>query len=201
MTYFIIIMLTSANIIITNNEDYTELFYQKCDGYISGGLGAILMCELEEYCFTHCECNCKDINKLLKLRPTEELCVNSQYLYIITVSKYNINLKAYSFFAIDSELGKIKNLVKKINKENFNQILLDKTNLLVYDETYICNQQTAINNIDESINISKEKLSEYCFNFTELNQNMVQYSDKQIAMLKGITSKLDRLISLLKNKQ
>lgn len=194
-------MLTSANIIITNNEEYTKLFYQKCDGYISGGLGAILMCELEEYCFTHRECSCKEIENLFKMQTADKLNINSQYLYIITVSKYNINLKAYSFFATDGELEKIRNFVKKINLENFNQILLDKTNLLVYDETYICNQQTAINNIVESINISKEKLSEYCFNFTELNQNIVQYSDKQIAMLKGITSKLDSIISLLKNKQ
>lgn len=132
------------------------------------------------------------------MQTADKLNINSQYLYIITVSKYNINLKAYSFFATDGELEKIRNFVKKINLENFNQILLDKTNFLVYDETYICNQQTAINNIVESINISKEKLSEYCFNFTELNQNIVQYSDKQIAMLKGITSKLDSIISLLK---
>ncbi len=133
------------------------------------------------------------------MQTANEFNINSQYLYIITVSKYNINLKAYSFSATDDNSKKIRKFIKKIHMENFSQILLDKTNLLVYDETYICNQQAAINNIDESINISKEKLSEYCFNFTELNQNMVQYSDKQIAMLKGITSKLDRLISLLKN--
>lgn len=201
MTYFIIIMLTSANIIITNNEDYTKLFYQKCDGFISGGLGAVLMCELEEYCFTHRECNCREIENLFKMQTADEFNINSQYLYVITVNKYNINLKAYSFLSTDDNLEKIRNFIKKINMKNFDKILLDKTNLLVYDETYICNQQSAINNIDESINISKEKLSEYCFNFTELNQNMVQYSEKQMAMLKGITSKLDSLISLLKNKQ
>lgn len=132
------------------------------------------------------------------MQAADEFNINSQYLYIITVCQYNINLKAYSFFATDDDLEKIRNFIKKINMKNFNQILLDKTNLLVYDETYICNQQTTINNIDESINISKEKLLEYCFNFTELNQNIVQYSERQMAMLKGITSKLDNLISLLK---
>lgn len=184
-------MATRANIIITDNADFNKIFYQHFDGYIYGGLGEVLLCELEDYCSSHKFCNPDEIAKLLSLKPAQKLNSDIEFLYIINVNKFSVNVKEYDLR--DDLFG-----ASTLNADNYKDVLSLYPEMLIEDETFMI-QPGNISN--ENINISEENLSEYCFNFTELNSTIIENTKKQISMLKGITSKLNIIISLLNSKQ
>lgn len=203
-------MSTRANIIITDNKNYTKIFYQHSDGFVNGGLGEVLMCELEDYCFTHNICDAKTIAETLSLYATTDIHDDVEFLYVINVEDFKINLKIYDLMSYGDTVTEAFNFIHTLHLSNYQDVLPEK--ILMFNIDYPASAESGtpeqlkfikdvkndLKNEDANLNISNEKLYELYRKFTELHKaECEKASFEEISLLKTISYKLDAIINLM----